>query len=244
VKKLSLALATIVAALGIGLGFAATASATDIPVATIAPVWHAATCTDTPGNEGNVDIPDAGPGVIYALDSIPGPAGNYLLGLGTHTVTAGAQAGYTLTGTVTWTYTVVKPNCKVTPKAPVWHAATCAQPAGSVDIPTVKGVDYAVDYIPGPAGNYLLGVGAHTVSANPQPGYTLSGTQTWTYTVKKVTGCHKIVVRAPVRKTVTPAVTPVVKHAPVLAPRPVTHGAPIAGRAVMTVLPVAVYAQF
>src|SRR5882762_1936312 len=200
VKKLSLALATIVAAMGIGLGFAATASATDIPVATIAPVWHAATCTDTPGNEGHVVIPDV-TGVQYALDFIPGPGGDYLLGLGAHEVTANAKQGYVLTGATDWTYTVVKPNCKVTPKTPVWHAATCAQPAGSVDIPTVKGVDYAVDYIPGPAGNYLLGVGAHTVSANPQPGYTLSGTKTWTYTVKAVTGCHKVVVRAPVKRT-------------------------------------------
>jgi len=114
VKKLSLALATIVAALGIGLGFAATASATDIPVATIAPVWHAATCTDTPGNEGNVDIPDAGPGVIYALDSIPGPAGIICWVSARIRSLQGRKPDTPFTGTVTWTYTVVKPNCKVT----------------------------------------------------------------------------------------------------------------------------------
>lgn len=76
----------------------------------------------------------------------------------------------------------------VTPQAPTWHQATCSQPAGSVDIPTQAGVDYALDTIPGLGGNYLLGVGTHTVDASAQPGYVFfpiihPPVTHWTFTV-------------------------------------------------------------
>ena len=69
--------------------------------------------------------------------------------------------------------------------APVWHQATCAAPDGSVDIPAVEGVSYDVDTIPGPEGNYLLGVGDHTVHADSGSGHWPQ----WSFTVDAPTGC-------------------------------------------------------
>lgn len=217
--------AVLATALTLGAGVAVAHAAT-ITVATKPPIWHAAKCTDLPGDEGNVDIPDAGPGVIYYLDFIPGPPGNYLLGLGAHEVTASPQVGYTLTGVTDWKYTVTKPACKVTPKPPVWHAATCLNPDGSVDIPATTGVFYALDYIPGPAGHYLLSVGSHTVSTAPVRGYTLTGTQFWSYTVKAVTGCHKTVTKTPVKSPVKPSLRHATRPGVVPSPRPATQPAP------------------
>lgn len=79
----------------------------------------------------------------------------------------------------------------VTPDAPVWHQATCAQPQGSVDIPTETGVEYALDFIPGPGGNYQLGLypPTHTVMAVPATGYIFTGGSSvveWTFTVVDV----------------------------------------------------------
>lgn len=68
--------------------------------------------------------------------------------------------------------------------APVWHQATCELPDGSVDIPAVDGVQYDLDVIPGPAGNYSLGVGDHTVTV-----FGSDRAPTWTFTVDAPTGC-------------------------------------------------------
>jgi len=84
------------------------------------------------------------------------------------------------------------PTLDTTPNAtdvaPVWHQATCEVPDGSVDIPAVDGVTYDVDTIPGPEGNYLLGVGDHTVNADS--GSENSGhSAQWSFTVVAPTGC-------------------------------------------------------
>ena len=68
--------------------------------------------------------------------------------------------------------------------APVWHQATCELPDGSVDIPAVDGVQYDLDVIPGPAGNYSLGVGDHTVTV-----FGSDRAPTWTFTVDTPTEC-------------------------------------------------------
>lgn len=64
----------------------------------------------------------------------------------------------------------------VVPENPVWYQATCSQPLGSVDIPFgPAGVEYALDTIPGPGGNYQLGVGTHEVMALTFDGYVFPG---------------------------------------------------------------------
>lgn len=81
----------------------------------------------------------------------------------------------------------------VTPLAPTWHQVTCALPRtdGSVDIPVVRGVEYALDTIPGPADNYLIGLGTHTVQAFALPGFALRPgvVSQWSFTVVAPTGC-------------------------------------------------------
>jgi hypothetical protein len=147
-----------------------------------APTWNAASC-DNPDANGSVTIP-AVTGVFYTLDGLPAPAANYLIGVGVHTVTASVTS-------VEWTFTVadLSAQCGITPldttptagdAPPIWRQATCEQPNASVDIPFVRGVDYSLDGVPGPAGNYLLGTGAHTVTADSGSADRLP---TWTFTI-------------------------------------------------------------
>jgi hypothetical protein len=147
-----------------------------------APTWNAASC-DNPDANGSVTIP-AVTGVFYTLDGLPATAANYLIGAGAHTVTASAS-------NAEWTFTVddMSAQCGITPldttptasdAPPIWHQATCEQPKASVDIPFVRGVDYSLDGVPGPAGNYLLGTGAHTVTADSGSADRLP---TWTFTI-------------------------------------------------------------
>jgi hypothetical protein len=79
------------------------------PVEAAPPVWHDVSCANfkqDPADPATVDLPDAGPNVIYALDSIPSGPGTYLLSPGVHTVTANQQPGYTVTGVTDWAFTV------------------------------------------------------------------------------------------------------------------------------------------
>lgn len=75
----------------------------------VAADWNQATCGQP---EGSVDIP-ADTGVIYDLDTIPSPAGNALLGVGSHQLHAAPADGYRFPAfTVTsWSFTVVAPHC-------------------------------------------------------------------------------------------------------------------------------------
>lgn len=91
-----IALLLVVAGLA-ALGVAATARATTpIVVAWQNPVWHQPTQCG-PTASGSVDIPKGPTGVIYALDTIPGPGDNYTVNIGWHQVMATTIDGYVFT---------------------------------------------------------------------------------------------------------------------------------------------------
>ena len=147
------------------------------------PTWVQASC-DNPDASGMVDVPST-PGLFYTLDGLPAPGATYLIGAGTHTVTASVD-------NAKWTFAVadMSAQCGITPLdttptsddvPPVWHQATCEQPNASVDIPpSAPGIIYSLDDVPGPAGNYLIGSGIHTVTEDSGSADRIP---TWTFTV-------------------------------------------------------------
>lgn len=106
---------------------------------------------------------------------------------GMHTVTAVADAGYTLTGQVTWTLTVPAAgsglDCptsakEVTPLEPTWVEAKCASDP-RVDYTAVQGVSYATTGTVAPGQTV-------TVTASPLKNYKLKSgvASSWGHTFK------------------------------------------------------------
>jgi hypothetical protein len=127
-------------------------------------------------------------GVDYQVGGATKANGSYA-GSGTVTVTAIAQTGYVLTGTTTWTHTFTNIPCttEVTPAEVTFNEA-CGILHDKFTIPTKIGVVYKVGSITLPAGTYP-GVGTVTVKAFALPGFTLTGTTSWTHTFD-VTPCY------------------------------------------------------
>ena len=104
---------------------------------------------------------------------------------GDHTVTAVADAGYVLTGQVTWTVHVPAARegleCPgdatiVTPLEPTWVEARCTSDA-DVDYTEVTGVQYVTSGIPGPGASV-------TVTASPVGNHAFAGNAvtSWSHT--------------------------------------------------------------
>ncbi|NYI40267.1 hypothetical protein [Demequina lutea] len=113
------------------------------------------------------------------------------------TITAHANAGYTLTGTTSWTFTDDATACSttVTPAA-VTVAPKCGANNDTVNIPTKTGVNYTST---GWHSNSI------TITAHANAGYTLTGTTSWTFT-DAATACAVTVTPPPV--TVVPTCGP------------------------------------
>jgi hypothetical protein len=146
-------------------------------VATTAPSFHdgSGTWDDT------FAIPDV-PGVVYYVNGqeyYPGrfSASHFAVSNDPYTVTITAKAapGFALSGTTSWKRTY-STNEHVAPAAPIFSNS-----AASYTIPSEWGVIYYVDGVSKPAGTYP-GAGTVKVTAKARPGFTLTGTTSWTKT--------------------------------------------------------------
>lgn len=99
----------------------------------------------------------------------------------------------------------VVPPIAVTVTAPTSTDQTCAA-SGTLTIPSVTGVSWKVDGAAAAPGTRGAAPGTHSVKATALPGWTISGTSSWTLTIAPRTGCDIIVV-TPVEPTVTPSTT-------------------------------------
>ena len=148
------------------------------------------------------------PGISYSV----APAAPFQ---GGQTVTVGAAAvggnEFYTAAPSGWTYLdathetvaitfAAAPNCAA-PATPTFTADFCygGAPAGaSYTVPGTPGVIYSVDGVVTPAGRYPAADGSTVqVSAAPEPGYTLVGTTSWTYTFGPAPDCEQLVVAAP-----------------------------------------------
>ena len=137
----------------------------------------APTFTDASGTAGDEYTIPAVTGVIYKVDGVTTAAGTYP-GIGTVTVTAEAEPGWTLTaGTTTWshTFSTATDPIEVTATAPTWTDDTI-NGGGTWTTPTIAGVTYS------PASGTATAGESVTVTATADSGYTLTGTTSWTHT--------------------------------------------------------------
>ncbi|MBO3094827.1 fibronectin type III domain-containing protein [Cellulomonas dongxiuzhuiae] len=151
---------------------------TDIRQVTAAePTWH-----DTYGTaEDTFTIPSV-TGVQYAADGAPLAAGAYPA-TGTVTIDATPTAGYVLVGPSQFTRTFTDIR-QVSATAPT-HVDTYGTAEDTYTIPSVTGVEYAVDGAPVPAGSHP-GSGTVVVTATATPGYELTGPSQFTFTFTDV----------------------------------------------------------
>ena len=147
----------------------------DIEVTPAAPTF-----TDLPGVEQDtVTIPET-QGVSYLLGGSPVSAGVYPA-LGTVTVEASPQAGYTLVGDATWTRVFSSARTVVAAAPPGFTDVDGAE-QDQVTIPSRTGVVYRLNGVARAAGTYL-GEGTATVEAvAASDAYQLTGTTSWTFT--------------------------------------------------------------
>lgn len=144
----------------------------DVPVQAQAPTSQDETCKAG----GTITIP-AVEGVQYKIDGTNKAAGTYAASAGSHTVTAVAKPGYTLTGTTSWDLTIgAKGDCTthVTPVKPTLTPGTCTV-NGSVDAPATDAYTWTVT---GPQT-------ARKYTAVAKQGYTLDGQTSWTFDLSK-----------------------------------------------------------
>ncbi|MHA7274476.1 CAP domain-containing protein [Arthrobacter sp. TMT4-20] len=145
-------------------------------VTTQAPTWDNST--------GNYTIP-AVKGVDYFVNQKKTPAGTYHSGWSRINIEARAQPGYKVIGTVSWSYTFVRPSTTVTP-APVVFTDKDGTSQDTITIPSTEGVEYTIGDTRTPAGTYP-GKGYVIVYAKAKPTYIIrdGATTRWTMEFKE-----------------------------------------------------------
>jgi hypothetical protein len=136
-------------------------------------------------------------GVDYLVAGLKTPAGTYPATDGSSlTVTTQAQPGFTLTGTTSFTHTfAAAPTCTIpaTVAAPSFSDSACSGGAPSqalYTIPASTGVDYFVGGVKTAAGTYNGTDGSSiTITALAMPGYTLTGTTSFTHVFAATPTC-------------------------------------------------------
>lgn len=166
--------ATLVAATPLGGVWVVEAIYAGVGSSTTAQVTATAPTSDDSTN--TYTIPSKA-GVDYYVGGSLKAAGTYSVGdvATTVSVSAQAQSGYSLTGTSSWTLTFTKTPVSVTASAPTW-TDNAASGGGTWTTATTTGVTYS------PASGTASPGQAVTVTATAQPGYTISGTSSWTHT--------------------------------------------------------------
>ena len=147
---------------------------TDVhPATAVEPTW-----TDEYGTASDTYTIPAVTGVQYAVDGTPVAPGTYPA-TGTVVVTASATTGYVLTGPSEFTHTFSDIR-QASAVEPTWTDAY-----GTADdtytIPTVEGVQYAVDGTPVAPGTHPA-TGTVVVTASATTGYVLTGPSEFTHT--------------------------------------------------------------
>lgn len=133
-------------------------------------------------------------GVTYQIAGSPVVAGAYP-GTGTVTVTAVANAGFSLIGTTSWQFTFTNLACSpviipVIAAASLSTDITC-EDDGSFTIPATTGVAYRVNGVITAAGTYPVSDAASlVVTAEAVAGYSLSGQATWTLVFAEPDDCE------------------------------------------------------
>jgi hypothetical protein len=122
---------------------------------------------------GKYTIP-ARTGVRYYVNGKEAKAGTYSGNEAKVTVTAQALAGYSLSGTTSWSYSFL-------PVTAAPAAAKFSKSAGTYAIPSKTGVQYYANGKPIKAGTYKAGRTVVAVAAKALPGYKLTGTTSWKY---------------------------------------------------------------
>jgi hypothetical protein len=110
------------------------------------------------------------------------PAGKYYVHtIGTVTIKAVADQGYTLTGDSTWSHDFTNKPCKVTPKPPMFNDV-CGTDNDTFTIPHAKHVVYMMNQQVINPGTYD-GSGTVTITAQALPGYKLKhdAVKSWTF---------------------------------------------------------------
>jgi hypothetical protein len=156
-------------------------------LACVAPVPPTVVLSTTCGVEGSYTIPTT-TGISYLLTGTTIAAGTYP-GPASGTVTAVATTGYVLT-TPGWSVALSVPAAApcaqavitvVTPVDPTVAASTTCEVQGSYTIPATTGITYRLGGEIVKAGPYV-GPASGTVTAEANPGYTLSTTG-WSFTL-------------------------------------------------------------
>jgi len=143
-------------------------------------------CTAGGSTGARYTIPSA-TGVDYLVNGVKTAAGTYPAADGSKvTVLARAQAGFSLSGTSSFTHTFAATcSSSVTPAPPTFADASCSGsvPVGaSYAIPSTTGVDYLVSGVKTAAGTYAAANGSTiTVTAQAQAGFVLTGTTSFSH---------------------------------------------------------------
>jgi hypothetical protein len=161
-----------------------------------APSFSDDVCQNYAPAGGTYTIP-ATTGVLYKINGNTVAAGTYAATDGsTIAITAVAKPGYTLTGTTSWHHTfTTTPSCttRVWPASPTFTDDVChnyAPAGGTYTIPATTGVLYKINGSTVAAGTYPATDGSSvTITAEAKPGYTLSGTASWTHDFKATPSC-------------------------------------------------------
>jgi hypothetical protein len=161
-----------------------------------APSFSDDVCQNYAPAGGTYTIP-ATTGVLYKINGNTVAAGTYPATDGSSvTITAVAKPGYTLSGTASWTHEFkATPSCttQVQPVAPSFTNDVCHNyaPAGATyTIPATTGVLYKINGSTVDAGTYPATDGSSvTITAVAKPGYTLTGTTTFTHEFSSVPTC-------------------------------------------------------
>ncbi len=166
------------------------------PVATVPPTYTESLCTSGATTQPTYTIP-AVAGIDYFVNGVKTAAGTYnALGGATVTITAQPEAGFSLTGTMSFTHTfAATPTCvvSVTPAPASFTDAICSGGVASqavYTIPTVAGVDYFVNGVVTAPGTYTAADGSSlAITAKARPGYALTGTVSFTHTFAATPTC-------------------------------------------------------
>lgn len=136
----------------------------------------APTFTDESGTSSDTYTIPAKTGVVYKVAGAVKAAGTYPAS-GTVTVTAQAEAGYTLSGTALWshTFSTAAGPVSVTPTGPTW-TDNGATGGGTWTTPTQAGVTYSPTSGTATPGQVV------SVTATATSGYVLTGTTSWSHT--------------------------------------------------------------
>jgi hypothetical protein len=164
------------------------------PVVPLAPSFAEDICTTGGSTGASYTIPSV-TGIDYLVNGVKTAGGMYPAADGSKvTVVARAQAGFSLSGTSSFTHTFAA-TCSsgVTPSPPTFADATCSgsAPVGaSYTIPSTTGVDYLVNGVKTAAGTYSAANGSTlTVTAQAQSGFALTGTTSFSHTFGSAPTC-------------------------------------------------------